>query len=85
MVDKRTALDVMGGDHAPDAILAGALLACDPEQGSGLDPARILLVGDTAVIEPWLERHGGNPGFGLRHASEVIGMDEPGMHGTSEP
>ena len=76
MADKRIALDVMGGDHAPEAILEGALLACDADRGVGLTPERLLLVGDQERIEAWLAAHGGNPGFAVRHASEVIGMDE---------
>ncbi len=43
----RIALDAMGGDHAPQATVAGALLAL-----AELDPAHsIQLVGQTAVVE----------------------------------
>ena len=72
----RIALDAMGGDDAPGAVLAGALRAVDRERGGTLAPESILLVGDQAVIEAELEARGGNPGFGIRHASQVIGMDE---------
>jgi glycerol-3-phosphate acyltransferase PlsX len=46
----RIALDAMGGDHAPQATVAGALLAL-----AELDPAHsIQLVGRTAVVEAQL-------------------------------
>jgi phosphate acyltransferase len=72
----------MGGDRAPDAIVAGALLAArDPK-------LEITLVGRRERIEPLLHarrqthRGGGaeSPASSLRvvHAAEVIEMDEPG-------
>lgn len=74
----RIALDVPGGDRAPDATLDGALLACAPEglasEGVSLDPARILLVGDEGEIARALEARGGNPGFAILHAPEAIPM-----------
>lgn len=76
MLENRIALDVMGGDHAPDAFVRGALLACDPTGSLRIAPERILLVGDEALIRAKLAEHGGDPGFALRHASQVIGMDE---------
>lgn len=71
----RIALDVMGGDHAPDAVLAGAARACSGDY-EGLAPDRILLVGNREILSERLEAMGGNPGFEIVHASEVIGMDE---------
>jgi phosphate acyltransferase len=79
----RIAVDAMGGDLAPDAIVAGALLAAqDPE-------LEINLVGLRDRIEPLLARHDKvgrrrstvNQGLGrlqVVDASEVIEMDEPG-------
>lgn len=65
----------MGGDRAPDAIVAGALLAArDPK-------LEITLVGRRERIEPLLGPHGGASPCGrihVIHASEVIEMDEPG-------
>jgi glycerol-3-phosphate acyltransferase PlsX len=75
MPKSRIALDVMGGDNAPAALLEGAVLATKRETGA-LDPERILLVGDETAIAAWFEANGGNPGFPIQHASEVIGMDE---------
>ena len=46
----RIALDAMGGDHAPQATVAGALLAL-----AELDPTHcIQLVGSTPVVEAQL-------------------------------
>jgi phosphate acyltransferase len=46
------ALDAMGGDHAPDMVIAGADIARERHP-----TVRFLLVGDRARIEPLLGRH----------------------------
>lgn len=80
------ALDVMGGDRAPDSTLQGALDACAPDGVHRIDPERIVLVGDEELVRAKLEALGGNPGFGLRHAGEVIGMAEsPAVALRSKP
>jgi len=80
MSQLRIALDVMGGDHAPAAVLRGALRACEPAGEGGqrepLDPDRLLLVGDEARIRAGLAEAGGDPGFRVLHASQAIGMEE---------
>lgn len=76
MAPARIALDVMGGDKAPDAILRGALAACDPAGRWKMSHTRILLVGDEAVIRARLAALGGDPGFAILHASQVVGMGE---------
>lgn len=76
MPQTRIALDVMGGDLAPVALLAGALRACDPDGPTRLPAERVLLVGDREVIVPELEKLGANPGFEILHAGQAIGMDE---------
>jgi glycerol-3-phosphate acyltransferase PlsX len=86
MLNTRIALDVMGGDLSPDSTLRGAFLACDPLGATRIAPERILLVGDEEVIRRGLEEHGGDPGFGIQHASQVIGMEEkPGQALRSKP
>jgi glycerol-3-phosphate acyltransferase PlsX len=75
MAASRIALDVMGGDNAPKATLGGALLACSRD-GAALPPSRIVLVGDTPRMESMLRELGGNPGFELVHASQVIEMSD---------
>jgi len=63
----------MGGDFAPDATLAGALLALR-ELSSG---DRICLVGEESYIRGYLEKMQANPAdFDIVHASEVIEMGE---------
>lgn len=77
MSANRIALDVMGGDNAPEAILEGALRAIAPDGGAAKLPAeRILLVGDRARIEEFLAARGKANAFAIQHASEVIGMAE---------
>ncbi|QDU67528.1 phosphate acyltransferase [Engelhardtia mirabilis] len=86
MTDARIALDAMGGDEAPEVILRGAVRACSSHVAAPLAPERILLVGDRARIESGLNEMGGNPGFSIRHASEVIEMgDSPATALRSKP
>ena len=72
----RIGLDVLGGDQAPDAIMDGAFAAIDPDSDRRMPAERIVLFGDEAWIASELDRRGGNPGFGIVHAPESIGMDE---------
>ncbi|HED66209.1 MAG TPA: phosphate acyltransferase PlsX [Planctomycetes bacterium] len=82
MPQTRIALDAMGGDDAPGAILGGALRAVS----AGMDAARILLVGDAGRIESFLGEHGGNPGFEILPASQVIEMgDSPAQALRAKP
>lgn len=61
------AVDAMGGDHAPVAVVHGAVLAAERD---GIDT---LLVGDRAAIESILGDNG-HPRVAVRHASEVVAM-----------
>jgi len=70
----RIAVDAMGGDYAPAEIVAGAV-----EAGTGLGDRlqSIILLGDETAIRRELDRCGKTPAcITVRHASEVIGMDE---------
>lgn len=70
----RIAVDAMGGDFAPAAIVAGAVDAVRE-----LD-ARVLLVGDRAAVERELDGAGSlPPGSEIVHAEEAVGMDEPAI------
>ncbi len=66
------AVDAMGGDHAPQAVVEGAFLA---SQEYGI---AVLLVGDRERILHELTRVGGkeSPLLAIRHASENIEMGE---------
>ena len=63
----------MGGDHGPHVTVPAAL----DFRRAHADVA-LVLVGQRDAIEAELGRHGAAPGAGLavRHASEVVGMDE---------
>ncbi|GAC1396160.1 MAG: phosphate acyltransferase PlsX [Vulcanimicrobiaceae bacterium] len=63
----RIAIDAMGGDHAPDAIVAGAVLAA--REGLG----HMLLVGDEARIRPLLGKQ--HDDLEIVHAPDAIAMD----------
>jgi glycerol-3-phosphate acyltransferase PlsX len=69
------AIDAMGGDNAPHEIVEGAVAAS--EQGT-----RIVLVGDEAAIEPLLAGRGND--ISIRHAAEVIDMDDDPAHAIRE-
>lgn len=68
----RIALDAMGGDHAPAALVSGAVAAARDWN------IEVALVGRSEVLQTELRRH---DIAGLRlpiiEAREVIGMDEP--------
>ena len=69
----RLAIDVMGGDHAPDAILKGCVEALDHIQADD----ELVLVGPRPVIEAFLEEHGvGDPRLSIEHAEQVIEMHD---------
>jgi glycerol-3-phosphate acyltransferase PlsX len=71
----RIALDAMGGDFAPQALVAGALEAVETLPAS----AEILLVGRAREVEAELARSGAAPErIAVVDAPEVIGMaDKP--------
>jgi glycerol-3-phosphate acyltransferase PlsX len=68
----RIAIDAMGGDFAPRAVVEGALQAA-LEGGT-----EILLVGHRRRLEPELERLGDAGGrLVIEHAEEAVAMEEP--------
>jgi len=69
----RLAVDVMGGDDAPDEIVKGCVRALDE-----LTPDdRLVLVGDRPVIEEILDEAGASDDrLTIEHAPETIGMHE---------
>jgi glycerol-3-phosphate acyltransferase PlsX len=63
----RIAIDGMGGDHAPDEIVAGAI-----EAAAQLPNAKLLLVGQKdRMTRPNLPKN-----IEIIHAAEIVGMDE---------
>jgi glycerol-3-phosphate acyltransferase PlsX len=73
----RVAVDVMGGDKAPDAILKGCWDAAPLLDG---DDA-LLLIGDQEIIKEGLAASGLSPEQKLRykivHTTQVVEMDDP--------
>ena len=67
----RIAIDAMGGDHAPQSNIDGALAAA-----AEWNDLEIILVGDQAQIEPLLSGRDIPSNFSIQHASEVIHSDD---------
>ena len=68
----RIAIDAMGGDHAPDEIVRGAV-----EAASLIPDATLVLVGQSERVEKSLAAAGARPpNIQIQHASEVIEMHE---------
>lgn len=67
----RVALDLLGGDSAPDCVVDGALLVADSSPD-----VEVLLVGPVDVAEALLRDRGASGRVALVQASEVVGMDE---------
>jgi glycerol-3-phosphate acyltransferase PlsX len=65
----RIAVDAMGGDHAPDDIVRGALLYREV-----VGTADLVLVGDEARLRKLVG--GRTSGIEIVHAAAVVGMDE---------
>ena len=67
----RVALDLLGGDHAPTAVVEGALVVADELPG-----VEVILVGPVDLAERLLEQRGAAGRFALVAASQVVGMHE---------
>lgn len=68
----RVAVDAMGGDHAPQEVVAGAIEAAKAYEG-----LRIILVGDQNLIRSELDKHGDfSSSISVHHAGSFIRMDE---------
>jgi glycerol-3-phosphate acyltransferase PlsX len=72
----RAAVDVMGGDKAPDAILKG----CWEAAPLLTDNDALLLIGDQEVIKKGLAESGLTPEqkqrYQIIHTTQVVGMDD---------
>jgi len=75
----KVALDAMGGDHAPQACVGGAVLAL--REFPKLE--KLFLVGDEARIREELDRHGcRDPRVEIVHATQVVEMSESAVDGV---
>ncbi len=69
----RLAIDVMGGDHAPGAVLKGAAEALAALENTD----ELVLVGPRSIIEETLEERGvSDQRLMIEDAQDIIGMDE---------
>lgn len=68
----KIAVDAMGGDHGPEAIVSGSL------QAKSRDLLDLVLVGNGNQIRGILEGRGETSALEVVHAPDVIGMDEAG-------
>ncbi|MDD2654946.1 MAG: phosphate--acyl-ACP acyltransferase, partial [Candidatus Omnitrophica bacterium] len=67
----RISVDAMGGDHAPGAIVSGAVMAVKEYD------IEVILVGKKAAIEEELKKYKyPSNRISIQEASEVIEMDE---------
>jgi phosphate acyltransferase len=73
------AVDAMGGDHAPDEIVAGAVAAAR-EHG-----IRIALTGRPGLLRPLLARHGAQDEIWVVPAEETLSMEEGALASWRRP
>lgn len=74
-------LDVMGGDYAPDATIAGAVLALKELETTD----KIVLIGDETIIRNKLIQYNSSAEmFEIVHTSEVISMGEKPIKAFSQ-
>ncbi len=73
-VARTIAIDAMGGDRGPEAVVEGVKMAL----AEALGQLSITLTGRSEDIEPLLAKHGlkGDERVSIMHCSEVIGMEE---------
>lgn len=75
----RVALDAMGGDYAPQACVAGAVMAA--QEFPKLE--KLFLVGDADRIRAELDKHNcHDPRIEIVHASQVVEMSETAVEGV---
>jgi len=67
----RVALDLLGGDHAPESVVDGAILVADRTSD-----VEVVLVGPVVLAEELLRTRSATGRFRLVEATQVVGMDE---------
>jgi phosphate acyltransferase len=73
------AVDIMGGDRGPAAVVAGAVAAARTE---GI---RLILVGDGPTIYDLLTEHGAAGEVPIAHADETLSMEEGAFASRRKP
>ncbi len=75
----RIAVDAMGGDFAPAAVVEGAVLALRDYD----DIQELFLVGDESRVRAECLRHGAiDPRISLVHASQIVSMSDSAIDGV---
>ena len=73
------AVDAMGGDHAPEQIVAGAVAAVRDSH------AQVVLTGRPGQLRPLLARHGALADIRIVAADDSLAMDEGALAGWRRP
>ncbi|MGO8885806.1 MAG: phosphate acyltransferase PlsX [Streptosporangiaceae bacterium] len=73
------AVDAMGGDHAPDEIVAGAVMAV---RRSGI---QVVLTGRPGQLRPLLASHRATAEIRIAAAEDVVAMDEGALASRRRP
>jgi len=73
------AVDAMGGDHAPEEIVAGAVIAVREHR------VRVALTGRPGLLRPLLARHDATDLIAVVAAEESVGMDEGALASWRRP
>jgi phosphate acyltransferase len=73
------AVDAMGGDHAPEEIVAGAVAAVRE------DGLRVVLTGRPGQLRPLLARHGATDEIRIVAADDSLAMDEGALASWRRP
>jgi len=73
------AVDAMGGDHAPDEIVAGAVAAVREQS------ARVVLTGRPGQLRPLLARHGAADDIRIVAADDSLAMDDGALTSWRRP
>jgi glycerol-3-phosphate acyltransferase PlsX len=70
----KISIDCMGGDHGPSVTIPAAIAFLKREPD-----AELILVGQEELVRAELKKHhaGDDPRLTVRHASEVVAMDDP--------
>ncbi len=69
----------MGGDHAPDQVVAGAVIAAREHQ------VRVVLTGHPPTLRPLLARHGAERDVPIVPAEDVLAMGEGALASWRRP
>jgi glycerol-3-phosphate acyltransferase PlsX len=76
---QRIVVDAMGGDHAPEEVVAGTIMAA---RENGVRP---ILVGHATRIRQILAAHDALGEIPIVNADDVVGMDEGALAGLRRP